>query len=150
MRWFLVFVLAGCTSSAPSTVDASRGHVRLIEAPQGDVAQIMKTRIAAAATEHRSVLLYVGAPWCEPCQRLHKAAESGQLDSELGDVDLITFNSDMDAERLAVANYYSELIPLLVVPGADGRSTDKRMEGSVKGDGAVGQMIPRLRALLGR
>jgi len=33
-------------------------------------------------------------------------------------------------------------------PGPDGRGTGRQIEGSVKGDGAVNEIVPRLRSLL--
>lgn len=142
-------VLVGCRGSpAP---DASRGHVRLINAPQTSATeQLIAEQRAASASTGRTLVVYVGAPWCEPCRYFHDAAEKGLLDAELGDVDLLVFDAQVDAERLLLAGYESRFIPLLVVPGADGRATDRRMEGSIKGPGAVAEMTPRLRQLLGR
>lgn len=42
------------------------------------------------------------------------------------------------------------MIPLLAVPGEDGRGTPLRIEGSVKGDRAVDEIVPRLQAILAR
>jgi hypothetical protein len=42
------------------------------------------------------------------------------------------------------------LIPLFVVPDASGRASDKRFEGSVKGDRAVSNIAPRLRQILSK
>ena len=53
-----------------------------------------------------------------------------------------------DRDRLATAGYVSQYIPLFAMPGPDGRASDKKFEGSVKGDGAVANIAPRLRALL--
>jgi len=49
---------------------------------------------------------------------------------------------------LQAAGYVSRLIPLFAAPGLDGRASGRQMEGSVKGDGAVGEIAPRLHALL--
>ena len=40
--------------------------------------------------------------------------------------------------------------PFFVVPDANGRATDKRFEGSVKGNGAVTNITPRLRQILSK
>ena len=42
------------------------------------------------------------------------------------------------------------MIPLFALPGADGRASGKQIEGSVKGEAAVGEISPRLAALLAR
>ena len=98
----------------------------------------------------RRVLVYVGASWCEPCQRFHDAVASGGLDADprFGELRLVEFDLDHDADRLREAGYAARLIPLLAVPLADGRASGKQMEGSIKGEGAVAQMAPRLSALL--
>ncbi len=54
----------------------------------------------------------------------------------------------MDAERMLLSNYESQFIPLFALPGADGKGTGKHIEGSVKGSGAVADIVPRLTALL--
>ena len=55
---------------------------------------------------------------------------------------------DRDQERLALAGYTSRLIPLFVRPQADGRAGPQRMEGGIKGPGAVANLSGRLRPLL--
>ena len=134
----------GCPSSSSST----QTQLGLIPAPAGEVAAIVKSQLATSRARGRRALVLVGAPWCEPCVRFHDAAKRGELDAALGDVDLVEFNADDDAERLRAAGCGSPMIPLLAVPDDDGRCSDRRMSGSVKGDGAVPEMLPRLQALL--
>jgi hypothetical protein len=59
------------------------------------------------------------------------------------------FDNDRDGDALEKAGYHSQLIPLFVLPNADGTSSGKQIEGSVKGADAVKQISPRLEALLG-
>ncbi len=149
-RLWLVVLLsaASCTKSPPSVASP---HVRLITGdPNGDLAPVVARQQAASKAEGRTVVVYVGATWCEPCQRFHHAVEQGQLDHDFPDLDLLTFDADLDGERLEWAGYHSDLIPLLALPGADGKASGKKLEGSIKGEGAVNELTPRLRALLGR
>jgi hypothetical protein len=92
--------------------------------------------------------VYVGAGWCEPCRRFHAAAAEHKLDADFPTLRLLEFDADRDGGRLQAAGYVSRLIPLFVRPAADGRSSGRQIEGSVKGDRAVGEIVPRLRALL--
>ena len=92
--------------------------------------------------------MYVGATWCEPCMRFHEAVEQGKLDRELAGVRFIEFDADRDKPRLAEAGYTSQLIPLFVIPQSDGRASDQRIEGGIKGDGAVTHILGRLQPLL--
>jgi len=129
------------------------GKLELIEAPPGqrqDVAALVVAQLARARRDHRHVVVYVGASWCEPCTRFHDAARRGELDAEFGDVNLIAFDADRAGEALERANYRSELIPLFAIPRDDGTASGQQIEGSVKGDGAVGQIAPRLRGLVDR
>jgi thiol:disulfide interchange protein len=137
---------------ATASASASRAtHVDTIAAPPGeDVAAIVGRELARARAEGRDLVVYVGASWCEPCQRFHHAAAAGELDATFPTLRLLEFDLDRDEPRLRAAGYTSKLIPLFAVPGPDGRASGAQIEGSIKGDGAVAQITPRLRALLGR
>lgn len=109
---------------------------------------IAKAEAERAKKDGRALLVYVGATWCEPCQRFHQASTAGEVTGDLPPLRMLEFDLDRDAERLAASGYSSKMIPLFAVPGPDGRGTDLRIEGSIKGSGAVSNIVPRLRALL--
>lgn len=94
------------------------------------------------------LLVYVGATWCEPCQRFHRAAEEGKLEGLLPPTRFLEFDLDQEGDRLKAAGYRSRLIPLFAVPAPDGRGSGKQIEGSIKGEGAVAEITPRLKALM--
>jgi len=143
--WVLAVALLGAGSCG--VTEAKR--VEIVAAPPtGDVAGLVRAELARAAHDQRSLLVYVGATWCEPCRRFHEAAKAGKLDKLFPELRLYELDADRDAERLATAGYASHFIPLFARPGPDGRASGKQIEGSVKGDGAVGEIAPRLRALL--
>ncbi len=135
-----ILLIAGCGSHS------DRHKLVMVEASSGDVAELVRHEQLAAAPAR--VLVYVGATWCEPCRRFHAAAEAGQLDGELSGVRFLTFDLDRDRERLAQAGYRPDYIPLFALPAADGRASARSVQGSIKGDGAVGNIVPRLRGLL--
>jgi thiol-disulfide isomerase/thioredoxin len=112
------------------------------------VKSIVSRELTQAKADGRHVLVYVGATWCEPCQRFHHAALDGKLDDELGKLTLVQFDLDRDRDRLKADGYTSDFIPLFTLPSADGTASTHHMEGSIKGDGAVAQIVPRLQALL--
>ena len=145
-RLFLVLVtLAGCGVQPPPAAK----KLEWVQPPaQGEVSAIVKSELERARRDGHQLLVYVGATWCEPCQRFHRAAQAGKLDHAFGKLRLVEFDSDRDGERLATAGYVSRLIPLFAAPGADGRASGRQIEGSVKGDGAVDQIVPRLASLL--
>ena len=119
---------------------------KLVDAPAtGDVASIVKAEVAQT---HGPLIVYVGAKWCEPCQRFHHAVEQGDLDDQLPGYTFLTFDLDRDQERLVPAGYVSHYIPLFVIPGPDGRASSKHIEGSITGPGSPGEISPRLQALV--
>jgi hypothetical protein len=135
--------------TAPSGPLILARGVRIVHAGSGsDAAQVVRDERERARSDGRDLVVYVGAKWCEPCQHFHKAAAKGELDGEFPDLTLLEFDLDEDRDRLTTAGYVSQFIPLFAMPGPDGRASEKKFEGSVKGDGAVANIAPRLRSLL--
>jgi thiol-disulfide isomerase/thioredoxin len=118
-------------------------------APPTPASDAVKDAIGRAS-KGTDVLVYVGASWCEPCQRFHEAVVQGRLDGSLPNITFVEFDLERDRDRLAAAGYTSQYVPLFAVPAADGRATDRRVEGAIKGDGAVPLLEGKLKALLGR
>lgn len=119
-----------------------------VKAPEGDVAAAVKKAQADAQAAGQRLVVYVGAPWCEPCRHFHAAAEAGKLDAKLPRLRLLEFDLDQDESRLESAGYVTKYIPLFALAGPDGRSTGKQIAGSIKGDGAADEITPRLLQLL--
>ncbi len=142
----VVLIGAACAREQPVSHEGPLWR----EAQPGHVPTVVRQAARDAEAAHRQLLVYVGATWCEPCQRFHAALLSGALDQAFSDVTFLAFDYDQDAARLAEAGYSSRLIPLLAVPDANGRASGRQMQGSIKGEGAVAEMTPRLKALLGR
>jgi hypothetical protein len=137
--------------TAPPTpaAPADPPHLQVTQAPvEGAVDAIVRAALDQAAAGKRTLIVYVGAVWCEPCQRFHRAAESGELDATFPRLTMLEFDSDRDAARLRAAGYVSAYIPLFALPARDGRASGKQVEGGIKGDGAVAYMVPRLKELL--
>ena len=146
--------LAGCqrddTQPAPTTTTtaAPGGKLELIEAPPIPVAPYIADEVARAKRDGARVIVYEGATWCEPCVRFHRAAEAGELDAEFARVRFLVFDADRDGEALDLAGYKSDYIPLFAIPRADGTARGPAIQGGTKGDRAVREIAPRLRALL--
>ena len=136
--------------AAKTAPPAPASSVVLVEAPAGGTVEAsVREAMSRAAGAGRTLVVYVGAGWCEPCQRFHGAAAKGELDASFPGLTLLVFDMDRDGERLASAGYVSKYIPLLALPAADGRASGKQVEGGIKGEGAVGFIVPRLKGLLG-
>ena len=139
-----VDLATGCERLVPRA-----GKVEFVDAPaSGDLAPYVQGELAKARGEHRPLLVYVGATWCEPCQRFHRAAEAGLLDARIPGLRFLVFDLDRDRDRLRAAGYESQYIPLFALPRADGTASKRQIEGSIKGEGAVDEIIPRLQSLL--
>jgi hypothetical protein len=115
---------------------------------EGAVAEIVQREVARAGRDGHHLLVYVGAVWCEPCQRFHQAAQKGELDATFPGLRLLEFDLDRDRDRLHQAGYASKMIPLFALPRADGVSSGEQVEGAIKGERAVDYLAPKLRALL--
>ncbi len=110
----------------------------------------VRAELSRAESDGRKLVIYVGASWCEPCVRFHDAVLSGELDAELAGVRFLELDADVH-ERIrgeADLGCASRMIPLFARPTAEGRCGAERVEGAIKGEGAVGFILPRLRVLL--
>jgi thiol-disulfide isomerase/thioredoxin len=133
--------------SVPGIGVKDRG-IELAPAPDGAVAAVVLAARAEARKKHRTLLVYIGATWCEPCRRFHRAAERGELDDKFPSLSLLVFDLDRDGDRLRAASYAPGYVPYFGLPGEDGKATGHAMEGSIKGEGAVDNITPRLERLL--
>lgn len=141
----------GASAVAEAKAPKSRAKPELAHrsAPQAPLEQFVQQHVEEADASGKRVLVYVGATWCEPCQRFHKALESGQLDEALAGTQFIEFDADRDRAELKAAGYASKYIPLFSVPDQSGHASGRAIEGSIKGDNAVrDNLVPRLLALL--
>ena len=146
MRRLILALLVSSAMLSPACREP-RGRVELVPFPADtDLAPWIRAQVAARPG--RAVLMYEGASWCEPCNRFHEAARAGRLDAEFPTLTLLELDADLDGEKLASAGYFSELIPLFAVPAADGRASGVQIEGGIKGDGAVDNVVTRLRPLI--
>lgn len=139
---------AGGSSGAAAKATPRDTRPDFVSAGAGDVDTVVREALTAATAEQRRLVVYVGATWCEPCQAFHQAVERGELDEALAGVRFLEFDSDHDGGRLETAGYGGRLIPRFVVPLADGRGSKDRIEGGIKGDGAVAHIMRRLGPLL--
>jgi thiol-disulfide isomerase/thioredoxin len=143
-----VLALVACQGGSPPP--PARGTLELVDAPPtADVAAYLAPLVARAQTDHKKLVVYVGATWCEPCQHFHDAAAAHQLDDQFGDLRIVGFDSDRDDAALVAAGYKSDMLPLFALPNADGRASGKQFAGSIKGNGAVAQIVPNLKTLVG-
>jgi thiol:disulfide interchange protein len=159
-----IFAVSACSGkrnlSAPATKSSAASASPLAKSrakpvlahratPKAPLEQFVQQHVEEADASGARVLVYVGATWCEPCQRFHKALESGQLDEDLAGTKFIEFDSDRDAAELRAAGYSSKYIPLFSVPDQSGHASGRAIEGAIKGDGGLREnLVPRLLALL--
>jgi hypothetical protein len=94
-------------------------------------------------------VVYVGAGWCEPCQRFHRALSAGELDAVMQGVRFVEYDFDVAGRALEADGYGSQYLPFFALPRADGHCGPRSMQGSIKGEAAVtGNIVPRLQELL--
>ena len=148
---------AACDPESPPRSSESRATPapagpRFVYAPaQGEVAALVEQALGRAHEQDQELIVYVSAAWCEPCRHFEHAVESGTLRDAFPRLQIFKFDLDRDRDRLARAGYSSEMIPLFVIPSANGRASARAMQGSIKGaDSVATNIVPRLRQLLGR
>lgn len=126
----------------------ARPEIVKAEAPTSGRAWV-QSEMARAERDGRKLLIYVGATWCEPCVRFHDAVLAGQLDAELANVRFLELDHDQHEAILAQGDMdcRSKMIPLFAKPTPEGTCGPDRVEGAIKGDGAVGFLLPKVRAL---
>lgn len=143
-------VTARNTAREPAVAGTAKPEFVRVTAGERTVDALVREASTAAAAEQRRVLVYVGASWCEPCQRFHEAVEQGRLDTDLAGIRFLEFDADVDTAALTDAGYGGKLIPRFAVPSPDGRGSDAKIEGGVKGEAAVAHILERLKGLLAK
>lgn len=136
--------------SAPASAPAPTKPKFVAGNAAGEIPPAVARQVKTAKAEGERVVVYVGATWCEPCQRFHKAVEAGELDDRLAGVRFVEYDADRDRERLADAGYDGRLIPRFALPAQDGRFGGEKIEGGTKGEGAVEAIMSRLDPLLAK
>lgn len=141
----IALALVACQSGA----GAVQGRVlEIVEAPvTKDAAGYIASQVARGDA---TIVVYVGASWCEPCRHFHDAAVNHLLDAEFGGIRVLAFDDDRDEAALDAAGYRSDMLPLFALPERNGRASGKQFAGSIKGSGAVAEISPHLRSLVGR
>lgn len=156
----LTCLLAACSSPPSQAEGATKADDKDGQAPPaptgpeyvhaeaGEVVALVRAARTQALADDRQLVVYVGASWCEPCQYFHAAVDDGRLDAVFPKLRLLEFDLDQDRERLVAAGYRSKMIPLFVVPDAEGKPSPHRLEGSVKGEAAIENLRGRLEPVL--
>lgn len=157
VRYLPWLLLVGCSGANPAPrpdgapqaapAPSEKAKPRFVPVAAGTPVADEVRGVVKASGEER-VVVYVGASWCEPCQEFHEALERGDLDDELAGVKFLEYDADVDNERLETAGYGGRMIPRFALPGDDGRFSGKKIEGGIKGKGAVKHIMGRLRPML--
>ncbi len=138
-------------TATPSAATGGNAPPSFVKFPgtSGAIEPWVQEQVELAEASHTRVLVYVGASWCEPCQRFHEAVQRGELNDTFSGLRFLEFDQDHDAAALKTAGYFYQFIPVLALPDPDGRNHGRMISGSVKGPRAVQEnLVPRLQALL--
>lgn len=144
---------AAAVSEQNEGADAKPNELRsaaprwLKSAATADIDELV-AQVQSQLKASETLLVYVGATWCEPCTRFHDAALNGELEEVLQHVVILEFDYDHSKDALADAGYRSPLIPLFVRPNRDGTASSNRIFGGVKGERAVEDLRRRLAPIL--
>lgn len=128
---------------ATAESQSGAGPRLVVGAPDSDVLSLVRTERLRAKAEGRTLAVYVGADWCEPCRRFKQEIHAREGASPLDRITLLAFDADRDVERLAAAGYVFHSIPFLALPGPDGAPLETDEEGR-KGRAAPRALADRL------
>jgi len=132
--------------TATAKADTSVEGIRVVVATQdSDALSTVRTERLKAKAEGRTLVVYAGAGWCEPCKRFKNAIQTGSLDTKLSKTTLLIFDADRDTDRLGAAGYKFQFIPYVALPGTDGHPTDTA-EARSKGSESWRELIVKLEA----
>lgn len=147
-RLFVLAMLVACSKKEPVKEEPPKPGIQIVRAEPGEIVakQVVGER-AKAQKYGRTMIVYIGAEWCEPCQRFHKAAQSGVLDKDFPNLTLLEYDLDVDGSRLSKAGYAPGYIPYFGIPGEDGKATTHAVAGAPSGEGAVDTLKENLRSL---
>lgn len=142
----LVFGLCGGAAACQKPQPVATAE--LVQGGPGPVDAVVRAELARARQDHRSLVVYVSAEWCKPCQEFKAALKSHALDAYFPGLRLLEFDADRSSEGLESAGYGGTYLPRFVLPTAAGRGGEK-IEGARKDVGAVDFIGPRLQRLAG-
>ena len=127
------------------TTRPSTGPEWVIVENVSNVAKAVLKETQQAEKDGKQLVVYVGAIWCKPCKDFDAATKQPNFGSELDHIRLMKFDWDRHQTPLHRANYGSQYLPLFVLPGPEGKGSDKRFFGSrFKGQVGVEDLKKRL------
>jgi hypothetical protein len=120
---------------APHFVETP-AEVGLLDAIRGEA------RAAEAAGE--TLVVYVGARWCKPCQHFESALASGKINERLAGLRLLHVDLDSRGAELATHGYTTKVIPYFVVPTPKGTPSARTFATAATDLGVVEQIVAGL------
>jgi hypothetical protein len=112
--------------------------------PSAGLLDAVRDERRAAEAAGEALVVYVGARWCEPCQRFERALASGRLDGSLAGLRLLHVDLDARGPELGSHGYATGVIPYFVVPTAKGTASARRFAAGAAGAGVVDQIVAGL------
>jgi thiol-disulfide isomerase/thioredoxin len=135
---------------APPNESLKTAKTQWVEAPKKlqDMTLYIAEQRQLAAEQDKQLVVYVGATWCEPCQRFQDAVQAGALDTTFPNIRFLKFDADKHEQAIVRAGYASKYIPLFSIPNDKGEPQGRQFMGAIKGEGAVPYIVPKLQKLL--
>ncbi|HEU4532715.1 MAG TPA: hypothetical protein VFS00_01310, partial [Polyangiaceae bacterium] len=123
---------------APATSAGAPGAPRkgptFVELPaDAGLLDAIRGEARAASGAGETLVVYVGARWCKPCQHFEQALASGKLDEPLAGLRLLHVDLDARGAELAAQGYATNVIPYFVVPTPKGTPSARKFSTSTMG-----------------
>ncbi len=117
-------------AATPPSATIASGPVRDASSLSGTALEVLAPKDADALTTirterlrakaaGRTLVVFAGASWCEPCRSFHEALKQGKLPA-LQRFTFLEFDADEDRDRLQILGYTFREIPYFARPNVDG------------------------------
>ncbi|HEU4409368.1 MAG TPA: hypothetical protein VFS43_29180 [Polyangiaceae bacterium] len=132
-------------ATAPSASAEPRRAPHFVEMPaETGLLDAIRGEARAAGAAGETLVVYVGARWCKPCQHFERALASGKLDASLAGLRLLHVDLDTRGAELGAHGYATKVIPYFVVPTAKGAPSARKFSTEAMGGEVVDQIVAGL------
>jgi len=117
---------------------------------QGELLPLLAAQVERAKGKGLVPIVEFYADWCPPCRAFQQALEHPRMREALRGTLLIKVNAEDWQDKMKGTGYVVRSIPLFVLPNADGRPSDKILDGDKWRRPTPDAMAASIAKLLGR
>jgi hypothetical protein len=137
----------GCQSRpSPTQPPAGARGFELDEvAPGRPLAVVLSDGAAKAKAKGLRPFLYIGATWCQPCQKLHRSLDDERMVDAFRGTYVIHLDLDAWERELPSVGLRVAQVPVFFQLDAQGKPTGKSLDGGAWNEDVPAEMAPPLK-----